>query len=61
MKEKKSMGIGAIVFIILSVLKLSGVEPVVSWSWLWITSIIWIPLCIVIVLLLISLMLNKDD
>jgi hypothetical protein len=36
------IGLGGAVFLIFLTLKLLGVEPVASWSWLWVTSPLWI-------------------
>ena len=55
-KTTQSGGIGfcgllAIVFI---TLKLVGVAPVATWSWLWVLSPLWIPLAIVLGIALIA-------
>ena len=55
-KTTQSGGIGfcgllAIVFI---TLKLVGVAPVATWSWLWVLSPQWIPLAIVLGIALIA-------
>jgi hypothetical protein len=50
MENKKSsggIGIGMVLFIIFTVLKLTGN---IDWSWWWVTSPLWIP---VVILLLI--------
>lgn len=45
-----SIGLGTILFIVFLVLKLTSV---INWSWLWVTSPLWIPFALCIVLLLI--------
>lgn len=45
-----SIGFGAILFIVFLVLKLTSV---INWSWLWVTSPLWIPFALCIVLILI--------
>lgn len=37
------IGLGGAIFLIFLVLKLTGSEPVASWSWWWVTSPLWIP------------------
>ncbi len=44
-------GLLTIVFIVLKLCK------VISWSWIWVLSPIWIPLCLLLVFLLIILIL----
>ena len=45
-----SISFGAILFIVFLVLKLTSV---INWSWLWVTSPLWIPFVLCIVLILI--------
>jgi hypothetical protein len=66
MSENKSsssgLGIGTILFLIFLTLKLAEIGPVQYWSWLWIASPLWIPLCfIIIIIFLVGLMtyINK--
>lgn len=46
------LGLLTIVFIVLKLTK------VISWSWLWVLSPIWIPLALVIILILIMAILS---
>lgn len=39
------MGLLGIIFIVLKIVK---IEPVSDWSWLWVLSPFWIPICLVI-------------
>ena len=68
MAQEKKMGVSlsALVFIVFLALKLAEVGQVATWSWWWVTSPLWIPICLVIVLWLvfmifcfISAMLSK--
>lgn len=68
MAQEKKMGVSlsALVFIVFLALKLAEVGQVATWSWWWVTSPLWIPICLVIVLWLafmifcfISVMLTK--
>jgi hypothetical protein len=45
------IGIGMILFLIFMVLKLTGH---IDWSWWWVTSPIWIPLVMAILILIIG-------
>lgn len=49
-KVSKGIGIGWVLFIVFLVLKLTGT---IDWSWWWVTSPIWIPLALVIMILVI--------
>jgi hypothetical protein len=57
MSENKSsssgLGIGTILFLIFLTLKLAEIGPVQYWSWWWITSPLWIPLSLVVIILFI--------
>ncbi|AMQ66101.1 hypothetical protein AAY80_118 [Stenotrophomonas phage vB_SmaS-DLP_6] len=58
-KTTQSGGIGfcgllAIVFI---TLKLVGVAPVATWSWLWVLSPLWIPIAILLGFALVALVI----
>lgn len=44
----RGVGITGLLFIVSLVLKLTGV---IAWSWWWVTSPLWIPLIIVVVLM----------
>ena len=48
--ESKGMGLDIVIFIVFLVLKLCGV---ITWSWWWVFSPIWITWSIVIVLIVI--------
>jgi hypothetical protein len=53
MKEEQTnggLGLGGILFLIFLTLKLAEIGPVQYWSWWWITSPLWIPLIIVILI-----------
>ena len=52
-KGSQGLGLGTILFLIFLTLKLGGWGVVATWSWWWVTSPIWIPLLIVLVLLMI--------
>ena len=57
MSESKSssggLGVGTILFLIFLTLKLAEIGPVQYWSWWWITSPLWIPLSMVVIILFI--------
>jgi hypothetical protein len=44
------IGLGGAVFIVFLTLKLLAIDPIAGWSWWWVCSPLWIPLCIVLVL-----------
>lgn len=52
MAQEKKMGVSlsVLVFIVFLTLKLAEVGQVATWSWWWVTSPLWIPICLVIVL-----------
>jgi hypothetical protein len=55
MKEENKNGgtdICSVLFIVFLVLKLVGV---ISWSWWWVTSPLWIPLALVVVIFVLAL------
>lgn len=56
MKKSKSNGIGltGVLFLIFLILKLTGN---IDWSWWWVTSPLWIPLFLVLVILFAVLMI----
>jgi len=60
MKENKGyssgLSFGTILFLIFLVLKLTNTGTVATWSWLWVTSPLWIPFGLVIVVLLIAVL-----
>lgn len=45
--SKSGISLGTIIFLIFLVLKLTGVGIVATWSWLWVTSPLWIPIAII--------------
>lgn len=49
--DKTSSGIGltTILFVVFLVLKLAEIGVVATWSWWWVTSPIWIPICLAII------------
>ena len=50
MKEG-GIGLDIILFIVFLILKLTGE---INWSWWWVTSPLWIPVCIVFVVFIIA-------
>jgi hypothetical protein len=50
MKEG-GISLGTVLFIIFLILKLTGT---ITWSWLWVTAPLWIPVAIVVAFLIIS-------
>jgi hypothetical protein len=44
------IGLGVIIFLIFMVLKLAGIGEVANWSWWWVTSPLWIPALIGVVI-----------
>ena len=50
-KSSGGIGLGGALFITFLVLKLCGV---VSWSWVWVTAPLWIPFCVVALILAIA-------
>ena len=57
MKNNNSSGIGffGILTIVFIVLKL---VDIISWSWLWVLSPLWIPICLSVTIILIGLILD---
>lgn len=51
-KSTTSIGIGTVLFLIFLTLKLAEVGQVAYWSWWWVTSPLWIPLVLVLVIVL---------
>jgi len=47
--KSASFGLGTILFLIFLVLKLAGIGEVATWSWWWVTSPLWIPLVLALV------------
>ena len=54
--NKGGIGFTGLLTIAFIVLKLCGV---ITWSWLWVLSPLWIPLALVIVLVIIYLILSR--
>ena len=52
-KKKMEVSLSVLVFIVFLALKLAEVGQVATWSWWWVTSPLWIPICLVIVLWLV--------
>jgi hypothetical protein len=48
---KFPLGLGGILFLIFMILKLTGH---IGWSWWWVTSPLWIPVALVLLILLIG-------
>ncbi len=40
---KSGFSLGTLVFLLFLILKLAGLTVVATWSWLWVTSPLWIP------------------
>lgn len=43
-QREQGIGCGGLITIILVILKMVGVEPVASWSWWWVTCLVWGPM-----------------
>ena len=58
-ESKTSSGLGclAVVGVMFIVLKLLEIQPIASWSWLWVLCPFWIGLALDIVLVLLALIL----
>lgn len=52
------IGLGGLIFLVFLVMKLAGIGEVANWSWLWVTSPLWIPLALVVAILLIVFMIG---
>ena len=52
-EKKMEVSLSVLVFIVFLALKLAEVGQVATWSWWWVTSPLWIPICLVIVLWLV--------
>lgn len=48
------MGICGVLFIVFLVLKLTEVGSVAGWSWWWVTSPLWIPFVLALVLVFVA-------
>jgi hypothetical protein len=48
------LGLGTVLFIVFLILKLTGN---IDWSWWWVTSPLWIPLSLMVVIIFIGLIL----
>ena len=53
-KKSKGMPLGGVLLVIFVVLKLTGL---ITWSWWWVFSPIWIPLLIVVAVFLIAMII----
>ena len=58
-RSAKSSGLGclAVVGVVFIVLKLLEIQPIASWSWLWVLCPFWIGLALDLVLVLLALIL----
>ena len=54
--EKTSISLSTILFITFLVMKLGGIGDVANWSWWWVTSPLWIPILLVLLILILFLM-----
>lgn len=48
--KSNGLGLGTVLFLIFLTLKLAEVGPVANWSWWWVTSPLWIPLALVLLI-----------
>jgi hypothetical protein len=53
-KGSKDLGLGTILFLIFLTLKLGGWGVVATWSWWWVFSPLWIPICLLGIVILIE-------
>jgi len=53
-KGSKGLGLGTILFLIFLTLKLGGWGVVATWSWWWVFSPLWIPICLLGIVILIG-------
>jgi uncharacterized integral membrane protein len=58
-KNTSVLSLGTMLFVIFLILKLANVGTVATWSWLWVTSPLWISLCLAIVLVAIMVVIQK--
>ena len=59
-KNEGRFGIGVILFLIFLVLKLGGWGVVATWSWWWVTSPLWIPILLALVIfIIVSIFINN--
>jgi membrane protein YdbS with pleckstrin-like domain len=58
-KNTSGLSLGTMLFVIFLILKLANVGTVATWSWLWVTSPLWISLCLAIVLVAIMVVIEK--
>ncbi len=49
---KSGFSLGTLVFLLFLILKLAGLTVVATWSWLWVTSPLWIPFALGVAVLL---------
>jgi len=60
-KSTTSFGIGTILFLIFLTLKLAGIGQVATWSWWWVTSPIWIPAALILIIALVVVIVKAID
>ena len=48
---------GSLLFLVFLVLKLCNIGVVGTWSWLWVTSPLWIPIAIILAIALITFLI----
>lgn len=58
-KSSGGVGFAGLLTLIFIALKLAGVGSVASWSWWWVLSPLWIPLCLVLGVLLIVIIIKS--
>lgn len=56
--EKSGIGIGTLLFIVFLIFKLIGV---ITWSWWWVTSPLWLPLALLLlVVVFLAIRFSKE-
>lgn len=51
--SSSGIGLGGVVFVVFLILKLARIGVVAEWSWWWVTSPLWIPLAVILVILIV--------
>lgn len=52
------IGLFGAIFLVLLVLKLTGIEPVALWSWWWVTAPLWGPACLLLLIAIICVVIH---
>lgn len=53
--SSSGVGLGTVLFLIFLVLKLVGV---ITWSWWWVTSPLWIPVALILMFIIIGILVT---